>query len=146
MRRDHVIALVLVLAAVAASVAIAVVALDLAAGVTRPRGRCCRTEFIDGQTLRLLWLPILLLAVAAGWSWRLALAGALAVAVPQWLAMNEVMDRYARSGWGDGLEVLGYLLPIQTAVFGAISVTVGALVGARLRRVRPSAAGTSHRR
>ena len=57
-----------------------------------------------------------------------------AVAVPQWLAMGEVMERYAERGWGDGLEVLGYLVPIQTALVGAVGVLVGALVGGGVRR------------
>lgn len=138
MRRERLVPLSLVLLAVAASVVIAVVALDLAAGVTRPRGRCCETEFIDGKTLRLLWLLHPVLALAAAWSWRWAVLGVLGVAVPQWLAMDEVMNRYAESGWGDGLEVLGYLVPIQTAFVGGVSVLVGALVGGGARRRKDS--------
>lgn len=134
MRRQHLVPLTLVLLATAASVAIALVALDLAAGVTRPRGRCCETEFIDATTLGLLWLLYPALALAAAWSWRWALLGVVGIAVPQWLAMSEAMDRYAESGWNDGLEVFGYLVPIQTAVLGALAVLVGALVGGVVRR------------
>ena len=126
----------LVLLAAAGSVAIALVALDLAAGVTRPRGRCCETEFIDATTFSFRWLLLPILALAAAWSLRLALLGVLTVAVPQWLAMGVVMDRYAESGWSDGLEVLGYLVPIQTAVVGAIAVLVGGLLGKGARRRR----------
>ena len=136
MDRRHWAPLLLVLLATAASVAVAVVALDLASGVTRPRGRCCRTEFIDTRTLGRLWLLYPLLALAAAWSWRLALLGVPALALPQWLAMNEVMDRYTDSGWGDGLEVLGYLFPIQVAVIGALSVLLGNLVAQGVRRLR----------
>lgn len=136
MRRGHLAPLLLILLAAAASVAIALVALDLAAGVTRPRGRCCETEFIDASTLRFLWLLHPVLALAAVWSWRLALLGVPGVAVPQWLAMGKVMDRYAESGWGDGLEVFGYLVPIQTAFIGAVPVLVGALVDGGVRRRR----------
>jgi hypothetical protein len=136
MRRENLAPLLLVLLATAASVAIALAALDLAAGVTRPRGRCCQTEFIDEKTLDFLWLLFPVLALAAVWSWRLALLGVLGIAVPQWLAMGEVMDRYAESGWGSGLEVFGYLVPIQTAFIGAVSVLVGALVGRGVRRRR----------
>ena len=136
MDRKHLAPLLLVLLAAAASVVVAVVALDLASGVTRPRGRCCRTEFIDTGTLGFLWLLYPLLALAAASSWRLALLGVPGLALPQWLAMNEVMDRYAESGWGDGLEVLGYVFPIQVAVVGAFSVLLGSLVGQGVRRLR----------
>lgn len=136
MDRKHLAPLLLVLLAAAASVALAVVALDLASGVTRPRGRCCRTEFIDSRTLDLLWLLYPLLALAAAWSWRVASLGVPGLALPHWVAMNEVMDRYAESGWGDGLEVLGYLFPIQVAVIGAFSVLLGSLVGQGVRRLR----------
>lgn len=102
--------------------------------MTRPQGRCCQTEFIDEKTLGFLWLLFPVLALAAVWSLRLGLLGVLGIAVPQWLAMGEVMDRYAESGWGSGLEVFGYLLPILTALIGAVAVLVGALVGGALRR------------
>lgn len=136
MRRQHLVPLLLVVLVAAASTAVALVALDLASGVTRPRGRCCQTEFIDTRTLGWLWLLYPLVALAAAWSWRLALLGVPGLAVPQWLAINAVMDRYDESGWGDGLEVLGYLLPIQTAVIGTVAVMVGSSVGSGLRRRR----------
>lgn len=136
MRRDRLVPVLLVLVATVASVAIALVALDLATGVTRPRGRCCRTEFIDRRTLELLWLLHPLLGLTAALSWRLAMLGVSGVAVPQWLAMREVVERYADSGWGDGLEVLGYLMPIQTAFFGSVAVFLGALIGGAARRRR----------
>lgn len=134
MRRELHVPLMLVLLATGASVAIALLALDLAAGVTRVRGRCCETEFIDATTLGLLWLLAPVVALAAVSSWRLALLGVVGVVVPQWLAMVEVMDRYAESGWGDGLEVLGFLVPIQAALVGAVAVVGGALVGQGVRR------------
>lgn len=133
-RREHLAPLMLVLLAAAASVAIALVALERAAGVTRTRGGCCDAEFIDATTLGVLWLLHPVLALAAAWSWRLALLGVLAVVGPQWLAMGEVMDRYAESGWSDGLEVFGYLVPIQTALVGVVAVMVGALLGGGVRR------------
>ena len=133
-QREHVSPLMLVLLATAASVAIALVALDLAAGVAQRRGRCCETEFIDATALGFLWVLYPVLALASAWSWRLAILGVVGVALPQWLAMGEVMDRHAESGWSDGLEVLGYLLPIQTAVVGAVAVLVGSLAGGVLRR------------
>ena len=133
MHPRHVRSLSAVLLCTAASVGTAIAALDLASGVTRTRGGCCETEFIDGTTLHLLWLLYPVIAAAGYWSWRTALLGVAGVALPQWLAMNEVMDRYAESGWGDGLEVLGYLLPIQVAVLASGAVLVGALVGRRRR-------------
>ena len=140
LRREHLLPLLLVLLASAASVTIALVALELAAGVTEPRGRCCEVEFIDPGALRFVWLLYPVLALAAAWSWRVALVGVVGVAVPQWLAMAEVMDRYADSGWSDGLEVFGYLVPIQTTLVGAVAVLVGALVArARRRRNDPDA-------
>lgn len=133
-RRELFVPLMLVLLSTAASVSIALVALDLAAGVTQTPGGCCETEFIDETTLAFLWLIPPILVLAAAWSWRLALLGVLAVAVPQWLAMGVVMERYAESGWSDGLEVVGYLVPIQTALVGAVGALVGALVGGGVRR------------
>ena len=130
MRRQHLVPLLLVVLVAVASSVVAVVALDLAAGVTRPRGRCCKTEFIDTPTLGWLWLLYPLVALAAAWSWRLALLAVPGIAVPQWLAMDVVMDRYAESGWGDGLEVLGYAVPVVAAVIGVVSVWVGSSVPA----------------
>ena len=133
MKRRHLQSLSAVLLSTAGSVGIAVAALHLAAGVTRARGGCCETEFIDGTTLHLLWLLYPLVAVAAYWSWSTALVGVAGLAVPQWLAMNEVMERYAETGWGDGLEVLGYLLPVQVAVLASAAVLLGAWAGRRRR-------------
>lgn len=48
--------------------------------------------------------------------------------------MGVVMERYAESGGGSGLEVLGYEVPILTAIGGAVAVLMGALGGEGLRR------------
>lgn len=56
------------------------------------------------------------------------------MAVPQWFAQDEVVARYDESGWGDGLEVLGYALPLGVLVLGGVVVLVGGLVGRARRR------------
>jgi len=133
--RRHLVASGLVLLVTLSSVALVLVALDQALGErVRPDGSCCDVEFIDYGLLQLAWLLFPVLGVAAWFSARVALVGILGMVVPQWLAQNEVVERYDQSGWGDGLEVLGYVIPIGVLVLGAVTVLVGWLVGRSRRR------------
>jgi hypothetical protein len=129
-------AAVLSAAAFAATVVIVLVALAVASGDTLLPGSetSHSTEFIDEAVLQLSWLVVPVLAVAAASSVRVALLGTAAVAVTQFLAMAETVHRYRESGWGDGLEVLGYLFPIALTVVTLGAVLVGWLVGRRSRR------------
>ena len=135
--RRHLVAAALVLFVTLASIAVVLVALDQALGErVGPDGSCCDVDFIDYGLLQLTWLLFPVLGVAAWFSARVALAGIVGMTVPQWLATNEVIDRYYRSGWGDGLEVLGYAIPLGVLVLGGVTVLVGGLLG-RARRARP---------
>ncbi|MBS2936256.1 hypothetical protein KDN32_00695 [Nocardioides sp. J2M5] len=115
------------LAATAAAVAWSgtAVALAVAPGVTVLGGDTYDTEFIDGPFyLMAALLSLGLVAVAAAWSWRWAVAGLLAsVGALTWGAAVCVR-RYADSGWGDGLEVLVYVVPLGVAVAGLVLVTL----------------------
>lgn len=133
--RRRLLAFSLVLLVAGASVVIVLVALDQASGEqVRPGGDCCDVEFIDAGVLQLTWLLFPALGASAWFSPRLALLGVLGMTVPQWLAMNEVVARYDRSGWSDGLEVLGYALPVGVGLLAIVSVIVGGLLGRRSRR------------
>lgn len=126
----HLVAAALVLLVTLASVAIVLVALDRALGErVQVDGSCCDVDFIDYRVLQLTWLLFPVLGVAAWFSARVAILGILGMTVPQWLAINEVIDRYNRSGWADGLEVLGYALPLGVLVLAGVNVLVGGLVG-----------------
>lgn len=133
--RRHLAALGVAAVAAAGTAVVVVVALDRASGVTeRSPGDCCNTEFIDAATLQLGWLALPVLAVAAYlsvWPAVLGLVGAVAAEV---YGGAETVDRYAKSGWGDGLEVFVYLYPIALAIGGAIAILVGWLVRRSRRR------------
>lgn len=135
--RRHLIALALALLVTAASVAIVLLALDRASGEQlRGPGECCDVEFIDHRVLQLTWVLFPVIGAAAWFSTRVALVGLVGMVVPQWLAMDEVVDRYDRSGWGEGLEVLWYAVPVGVLVLGGLAVLVAGLLGGRSRRRR----------
>lgn len=115
--------------ATVASTFLARLALDRASGVTRPRGRCCETEFIDAAVVNMSWLLVPALAVAAAFSARVAIIGLVGVAVPQFWAMSVTVERYKDSGWGQGLEVLGYLSPLALTAVAALCMSVGWHIG-----------------
>ena len=133
-RNRHVLSLgVGVLTGLASSV-ISLLALERASGVTKIGRSSFDTEFIDGGTLQLAWL-LLPLAAAAGWlSLRAAVLAVVGATVPLVFAMTETVNRYRESGWADGLEVLGYLLPAAVLV----GATGSALVGWTARSVTTS--------
>ena len=129
-------AAVLSAAAFAATVVIVLVALAVASGARLQPGSDSSydTEFVDMGVLQLSWFVVPLLGVAAASSVRVALLGTTAVSVTQFLAMAETVHRYRESGWGDGLEVLGYLFPIALTAVALVAVLVGWLVGRASRR------------
>lgn len=134
--RRHLVAAALVLFVTLASIAVVQVALDRALGEwVRADGSCCTVDFIDYGVLKLTWLLFPVLGAAAWFSARVSIAGIIGMSVPQWLAMNEVIDRYHRTGWGDGLEVLGYAVPLGVLILSGVTVLVGGLLG-RARRSR----------
>ena len=134
--RRHLVALGVAFLVTVASTGIVLVALDLASGEqVRRDGTCCDVEFLDHGVLQLTWLLFPVVGLAGWLSVRGALVAVLGLTVPQWLAQNEVVGRYDRSGWGDGLEVLGYAVPLGVLVLSLVMVAVGGLLG-RARRAR----------
>jgi hypothetical protein len=123
--------------AVAASAVIVIVALAIASGATLQPGSetSYDTEFIDGAVLQLSWLTAPVLGIAAFYSIRIALLGTVGVAVTQFWAMAETVDRYRESGEGDGLEAIGYLFAGGLTFLCLLLVLVCGLTGwARRKR------------
>nr|WP_246214652.1 hypothetical protein [Modestobacter muralis] len=112
----------------AASVAVAVLALSTADGVTQLTDIDYSTEFVSAWW----WLAFLLAPVPALASRRSTSAAAavqvVALVVPQFVAAAVCVGRYRSSGWGDGLEVFAYLHPLLLT-----AVTVGLVAVARRR-------------
>lgn len=125
-------------AAVVASAVVVLVALAVASGATLRAGSDTSydTEFIDMAVLQLSWLTVPVLGLAAYFSVRVALVGTVGVAVSQFWAMAETVQRYDESGWADGLEVLGYWFPIALTVVALGAVLLGWLLGSRSRRAQ----------
>jgi hypothetical protein len=120
-----------VLAVLALSVGVAVLALVTARGVTYLGGNSYRTEFISAWW----WLVWLLVPVPVGTVRRRPTAAAgqtVALVLPQFVAAAVCVARYRSSGWADGLEVLAFLHP------ALLTVVTCALVSRR-RRGRPRA-------
>ncbi|MBJ7358264.1 hypothetical protein [Nocardioides sp.] len=117
--------------AVAGSTAVVLVALAVASGVTVRPGTMDShdTEFIDGAVLQLSWLTAPVLGIAAFYSIRVALLGTVGVAVSQFWAMAETVDRYQESGEGDGLEAIGYLFAGGVTFLCLLLVLVCGLTG-----------------
>ncbi|CAN5304733.1 hypothetical protein BH18ACT9_BH18ACT9_14250 [soil metagenome] len=137
-RRAHLaVGLVWVAVTLAGSVAIGLVGLAAARGVTRIGRSSYDTEFIHPATsgaLLLLLLPAMMAGRSAG---RLVVPVVLAAAVPQWLVAGEVVGRYQESGWGDGLEVFAYLTPLWVGFLCAVAASLGWLLGRNRREIRP---------
>ncbi|WP_091363537.1 hypothetical protein [Geodermatophilus telluris] len=108
----------------AASTAVAVLALATARGVVPVGDDAVATEFVSGWW----WLAFLLAPVPALVArQRRAAARALTVALvgPQFVAAAVCAARYRSSGWGDGLEAFAFLHPLLlTAVATALAAAL----------------------
>ena len=125
--RRHLVAAAIGLAMVLVSTVTCLVALALAEGVTRIGPSSYDTEFIDDRASAPLLLVPVLAGVAGTFSLRVALVAGVLATVPAVLTQVEVVRRYRVSGWADGLEVLGYLVPAL--------LLVGCLAGAGIGRL-----------
>ncbi|MFI5426846.1 hypothetical protein [Aeromicrobium sp. UC242_57] len=97
-------------------------ALAAASGVTRLTDTDYDTEFLDSG-ITLLVYPLLVLVFLATRKHVLAgLVATVGLVAGQTWAMTVCVNRYADSGWSDGLEVLGYILPISLGLFGLVIV------------------------
>lgn len=112
-------------------------ALRAASGVTSLGQDSYRTEFIDPALSQLVWVAVVLLAVAAWFATAPALVGLLGVTAASAAGMVVTVERYQESGWGDGLEYLGFVLPLGVLVVGAL-VVVGTAWAARAAARRRS--------
>lgn len=129
--------------AVAASVVVAsaipAYALVSATGVTPLGDDNFDTEFISAAWAW-AWLLVLIPGVAAWVRPRVSAVLGVAVVVPQVVAAGICVGRYSASGWGDGLEVLAFLLPAGMVVLIAVQLVVAALVRrSRQARTAPPA-------
>jgi hypothetical protein len=113
-----------------------VLALGTAGGVTYLGGTSYRVEFANTgwwEAGFLLSVPICLA------SWRHPRLAAVYVVValgPQVVLPVVVAHRYAASGWGDGLEALGYVFPILMAPLFAAAAVLGVVIGRRTQRTQ----------
>jgi hypothetical protein len=101
------------------SVAIAVVALVTASGVTRLDEYNYRTEFVHEGWWMLAWVLPVLVGVATWWWPRAALLAGTCALAPQFLVGLVVVWRYRAFGWSDGLEIFVFLYPSLLAVLCA---------------------------
>jgi hypothetical protein len=93
-----------------------------ASGITQLDAGSYHTEFANP----VFWYCGFLLALPIGWAaWRyprFAAGFVIAALVPQFVLPAIVVERYRTSGWGDGLEYLGYLFPmLMTTLFIAVA-------------------------
>lgn len=124
------------LAALAAggSLALALLSLHLADGVTFLGDSSYDTEFLDPAVLRLVPVLLPVLGLAAYYSGRVGLLALVGATLPLGYAAAESIRRTDEAGWSDGLEVLVWLLPIGLLLAGAIAWAVGVLAGRAARR------------
>lgn len=112
----------------AGSFGLGALALATASGVTQLTDTDYDTEFLNGKVL---WLVYLLLGGVYLATRKYVLAGfaaAVGLAAGQTWATTVCVSRYHESGWSDGLEILGYLVPILFGVYALIVVLVTWLV------------------
>ncbi|CRK60500.1 hypothetical protein [Alloactinosynnema sp. L-07] len=115
----------------AGSVVIVLIALNTAAGVINLGNSNYEVEFIDTPVLGASLLLVPLLGLAAHRSVPIALLGLVGLVVPLVFGAWEAVRRYKESEWGDGLEVLGYVIPIGIGTLGLVAVWIGELIGRR---------------
>ena len=129
-------------ACVAGAAAATAAALAAASGVTPLGGNSYDTEFIDGGLYALSWLSLVGLAVAAWWAAVPAVLGLVGVVAVTTAGMAVTVRRYAESGWGSGLEYLGFVVPVGLLLVGSAALAV--VVAVRRGRSGGRAAGAAH--
>jgi hypothetical protein len=120
--------------ATAGSYAVGAWALAAASGVTHLSGSSYSTEFIDGRTNLLAVALLACVYLAARQNLWTGLAATAGLVAGQWWAMAICVQRYSDSGWGDGLEVLGFGYPILLGLVGLVVTGVVRLVERGKRR------------
>lgn len=116
-----------VVGAALVATAIPVHALITASGVTYLGDDSYNTEFI-AVSWSWSWLLVLIPGVAAWFRPRLAWVLGFVVVAPQVVAAAVAVGRYGASGWGDGLEVLAFLLPIGMGVLIVAQIVIATAV------------------
>ncbi len=118
----------------ALSAGLAALSLLTASGITQVGPTSYHTEFANPTWWYTGFLLAVPLFVASMRYPRFAVAFVVAALIPQVILPAVVVDRYASSRWGDGLEYFGYLIPILMVPFFAGVATFGALLGRSRRR------------
>ncbi len=98
---------------------------DVAGATRRPNGSCCDTEFVHGWVWPWMLAIALPIFVIARWQ---PVLGLLAAAIASYASFHIVsvgIDRYLDSGWGDGLEILGYIGSAVHAFAFALAAGLG---------------------
>ncbi|HET6153452.1 MAG TPA: hypothetical protein VFE15_10870 [Marmoricola sp.] len=115
---------IVAVATTAAGFVIAAWSLAAASGVTRLSENDYSTEFIDPGISGLLFLLLVPIAVAAYLHLSGGLIGASGLTIAYVWAMAVCVQRYSESGWGSGLEVLGYVGPcfLGLMAFGIVGL------------------------
>ena len=87
------------------------------------------TEYLNYSLFPLALLLLPVLGFAAALSVRVSLFGVAGVAVTQFWAVGEGNSRLVEAGWGQGLEVLAFAIPLGTTLLGLLAVVVGGILG-----------------
>lgn len=136
-RRPATGAVVTLVGVVALSAGLVALSLLTASGITQVGPTSYHTEFANESW----WMAGFLLAVplflASMRYPRWTVAFVVAALIPQVILPTVVVERYASTRWGDGLEFLGYLAPVLMVPLFAGLAAAGALLG-RHRQRRPT--------
>ena len=136
MSRTRTWAVALAIVTVTATAVICRLAWELAPGVVQVGPSDFRTDFLEPRVMKLVWLLPLAVAGVSALDPRVGAVTGVAGLVPVTVAVHAEVEQYAVTGWGDGLEVLGYLLPVLLAVLCLALGVLGGLLGRGLRRRR----------
>ena len=128
------VAPVLAVTATAWTWATILVGLRVAPGEVPLGGSSYHTEYLDTAWWAASGLGLAVALVAAAFSWSWGLLAVVTTTAAQWYGVTVSNQRLVDDGWGSGLEVLGYVVPIAWAILGLVAVAVSALVRWSLRR------------
>ncbi len=112
-------------------------------GAQRVAGSTYSTEFVNGEWVLASWLLVVPICVVA---WLHPLIGVATALLCSGIGIHVslvTIDRYQESGWGDGLESLGFVFALLA---GAVAVTCAAVSGLLGRRSRAREASTAAQR